>query len=124
MIYVSSTEKYLGVNFYQPPTNNLCQGKALICNNVKTAHYDTETISYLAMKIWQLIPDTIKNTDSLNMFQRNIKMWIPTACPCKLCNTYIQYTWVSFSFVYYCYYCYYCFFYPNMFDVFFIYLVN
>ena len=28
---------------------NLRQGKTLICNNVKTAHYGTETISYLAL---------------------------------------------------------------------------
>ena len=57
--------------------------KTLICNNVKTVHYGTEIISYRAPKIWQLIPDTIKNTDSLNVFNHNIKMWIPTACPCK-----------------------------------------
>ena len=69
---------------------NLRKGKTLISNNVKTAHYGTETISYLAPKIWQLIPDTIKNSDSLDVFKRNIKLWIPTACPCKLCKTYIQ----------------------------------
>ena len=44
----------------------------------------------LAPKIWQLIPDTIKNSDSLDVFKRNIKLRIPTACPCKLCKTYIQ----------------------------------
>ena len=69
---------------------NLRLGKTLISNNVKMAHYGTETISYLAPKIWQLIPDSIKNTESLNVFKRNIKMWIPTACPCKLCKTYIH----------------------------------
>ena len=69
---------------------NLRKGKTLISNNVKTAHYGTETISYLAPKIWQLIPDTIKNSDSLDVFKRNRKLWIPTACPCKLCKTYIQ----------------------------------
>ena len=79
---------------------NLRQGKTFICNNVKTVHYGTETISYLAPKFWQLIPHTQKNTDSLNVFKRNIKMWIPTACPCKLCKTYIQYV----GFILFCYY--------------------
>ena len=69
---------------------NLYTDKTLISNSVKTTHYGTETISYLAPKIWQLIPDTIKNSDSLDVFMRNIKLWIPTACPCKLCKTYIQ----------------------------------
>ena len=56
---------------------NLRKGKTLISNNVKTAHYGTETISYLAPKIWQLIPDTIKNSDSLGVLKHNIKLWIP-----------------------------------------------
>ena len=43
---------------------NLRQCKTLICNHVKITYYGTETISYLTPKIWQLIPDTIKNTDS------------------------------------------------------------
>ena len=68
----------------------LRQGKILISNNVKTAHNGTETISYLAPKIWQLIPDSITNTKSLNVFKPNIKMWVPTACPCKLCKRYIH----------------------------------
>ena len=38
---------------------NLRQDKTLICN-VKMSHYGTETISYLAPKIWQLIPDNKK----------------------------------------------------------------
>ena len=69
---------------------NLRQGKTLISNNKKTVLYGTETISYLAPKIWLLIPESIKKTDSLNVFKRNIKTWIPTDCPCKLCKQYIQ----------------------------------
>ena len=69
---------------------NLRQGKTLISNNKKTVLYGTETISYLAPKIWMLIPDSIKKSDSLNVFKRNIKTWIPTDCPCKLCKQYIQ----------------------------------
>ena len=39
---------------------NLRKGKTLTSNNVKMAQYGTETISYLAPKIWQLIPDNKK----------------------------------------------------------------
>ena len=60
---------------------NLRQGKTLVTNNIKTAKYGSETISNLAPKIWQLIPDEIKNTDSLIVFKLKIKLWIPTECP-------------------------------------------
>ena len=69
---------------------NLRQRKTLITNNIKTVKYGSETISNLAPKIWQLIPDEIKNTDSLNIFKRKIKLWIPPECPCKLCKPFIQ----------------------------------
>ena len=69
---------------------NLRQGKTLIANNIKTVKFGTESISNLAPKIWQLIPDEIKNTDSLNGFKRKIKLWIPTECLWKLCKPFIQ----------------------------------
>ena len=49
---------------------NLRQGKTHITNNIKTVKYGSETISNLAPKIRQLIPDEIKNMDSLNVFKR------------------------------------------------------
>ena len=67
-----AVEIYKALHYLSPPLmSKLFQlkdikynkGKTLICNNVKT-----EIISYLAPKIWQLIPDKIKNTDSLNVF--------------------------------------------------------
>ena len=69
---------------------NLRQGKSLITNNIKTVNYGSETISNLAPKIWHLVPDKIKDTDSLNVFKHKIKSWIPPICPCKLCRPYIQ----------------------------------
>ena len=55
-----------------------------------TVSYGTETISHLAPKIWEQVPDEIKNSNSLNTFKRKIKLWIPSSCPCRICKIYIQ----------------------------------
>ena len=39
---------------------NLCGGNKLNSNNIKSVNNGTETISYLAPKIWEQVPDEIK----------------------------------------------------------------
>ena len=46
--------------------------------------------SNLGAKIWDLLPEEIKNASSLSVFKTKIKKWIPKKCPCKLCQTYIK----------------------------------
>ena len=38
---------------------DFCKGNTLISRNVKTVCYGTESISYFATKIWELIPKEI-----------------------------------------------------------------
>ena len=49
------------------------------------ARYGTETISFLAAKIWTIVPQNIKNCTSPSFFKINIKKWQPD-CPCHLCK--------------------------------------
>ena len=58
--------------------------------NVKTAHYDTESLSFLGLKNWELVPLEIKSSHSLEEFKKKIKSWIPEYCPSKLCKTYLH----------------------------------
>ena len=55
----------------------------------KTVWYGTESLSYLAPKIWDIVPDDIKDSNSLPTFKSKIKQWIPSSCPCRLCKTYL-----------------------------------
>ena len=64
-------------------------GDKLNSNAVKTVNNGMESISYLAPKIWEQVPDEIKNSSSLNIFKAKIKTWIPNSCPCRLCKTYV-----------------------------------
>ena len=68
---------------------NLRGGKRLNSTNIKTVYYGTETISHLAPKIWEQVPEDIKDSSSLDIFTRKIKSWIPNSCPCKICKLYI-----------------------------------
>ena len=77
--------------FHESLTYNLRTGNHLTRRNIRTTHYGIETISNLGAKIWDLLPEEIKNASSLSVFKTKIKKWIPKKCPCKLCQTYIKY---------------------------------
>ena len=51
--------------------------------------YGTETISFLAPKVWALVPEKLKECSCLEAFKSKIRKWKPD-CPCRLCKTYLQ----------------------------------
>ena len=57
---------------------------ALVSFNKKTMNYGINSVSHLAPKIWDLVPEEIKNSKSLNIFEQKIKIWIPRKCSCTL----------------------------------------
>ena len=57
---------------------------------VNSVRHGTESISFLGPKIWNLVPSDIKLSQSLSIFKRNIKKWVPLQCPCRLCKIYLQ----------------------------------
>ena len=46
-------------------------------------------MSYLARKIWSLVPNATKSSKSLDTFKSKIRQWEPD-CPCRLCEAYLQ----------------------------------
>ena len=65
---------------------NLRQKSQFHIPPVRTVLSGTENTKYLGPKIWELIPDEMKELESLWEFKRAIKLWKPTSCPCKLCK--------------------------------------
>ena len=61
----------------------------LVRRRVKSVRYGTESITFLAPKIWEILPNEIKDSGTLQIFKSKIKRWVPVDCPCKLCKTYI-----------------------------------
>ena len=58
--------------------------------NVRTVSCATETVSFLGPKIWNIIPNDIKQAATLQEFKHKIRKWKPINCPCRLCKTYVS----------------------------------
>ena len=46
----------------------------------------TKCIAFLDPKIWEIVPEQVKQKESFECFQRCNKKWSPTNCPCRLCK--------------------------------------
>ena len=68
---------------------NLRKDTTFVERNISTMTYGEQSISYLAPRIWKLVPKDIKEIPTLKMFKHKVKSWIPEECPCRLCRTYI-----------------------------------
>ena len=64
-------------------------GKKLKVNHVETETYGKQSISYFGPKIWNSIPQEIKNVTNLATFKTKIKHWKPI-CSCRICKIYVQ----------------------------------
>ena len=60
----------------------------LYSKNPKTVAYGTESVSFMAPKIWSIVHQELKNSQSLYFFKKGIKKWKPN-CPCRLSKTYL-----------------------------------
>ena len=72
----------------RPPSNyNLRQNAEFRTPQVNSVYNGTESISFLGPKIWYMVPQSIKEKESLGEFKAAIKTWLPDNCPCRLCKT-------------------------------------
>ena len=63
--------------------------RTFTAKSVKTVYCGTESLSCLAPKFWELIPNNIKSLENLPKFKKAIKYWKPDVFPCRLCGLYI-----------------------------------
>ena len=57
------------------------------CNNFRIPFVG---IFFVGPKIWNILPDEIKQQTSLNSFKKSVKKWKPQDCSCRLCKVYID----------------------------------
>ena len=75
--------KYQGNYFLRNQRN-------FVIRTVKLVNYGLERVSFLGPKIWKILPNNLKNKDSIESFKMTIKEWKPESCPCRLCKKYLQ----------------------------------
>ena len=51
------------------------------------AAYGLRSLKCFALKIWNIVPIDIRNSDSLSEFATKIKSWKLVTCSCNLCRT-------------------------------------
>ena len=60
---------------------------------VKSVNYGLESIRFLGTKIWESLPNDLKNKESIKLiesFKMAINEWKSGSCPCRLCKTSLQ----------------------------------
>ena len=57
---------------------------------IKTVRYGSESLSYLGLRLWNILLDEYKKIQSVKDFKAKIRSWVPENCPCRLCKIYIQ----------------------------------
>ena len=51
-----------------------------------SVYFGSESLSSLAPKIWDLVPDSFKNENSLERFKNRIKTWTTDKSSCRICK--------------------------------------
>ena len=69
-----------GIQFEKPSINTVRNSE----------QFGSESTVYLGAKIWELIPENIKSSKSVDVFKSKIKKWVPEICPCRPCKTYVS----------------------------------
>ena len=76
------------LHFVNKP-DDLRNNRILIRKRNRTVFYGTESLSSLAPRIWELLPQSLKGKTELSQFKTKIKTWTTSQCPCRLCKKYI-----------------------------------
>ena len=69
---------------------NLWKNSSFYVKQVNSVYHNTDSLSCLSPKTWELAPEDIKQPESLDNFESKIKNWVNLTWPCRLCNIYLQ----------------------------------
>ena len=69
---------------------NLRNNNEFIQPRVRSIGNGTESVRFKGPQLWQTLPQTIRNSQSICQFKANIKNWYGENCPCRLCRIFIQ----------------------------------
>ena len=53
-------------------------------------YFGLKTISYRSPQLWSLLPEHMRQLNSLDQFKRSVSQWVCNTCPCRLCKVYLQ----------------------------------
>ena len=68
---------------------DLRKNNCIETRTIKSCKHGIGTVSNLGAKLWDILPENIKRTESLQDFKNKIKLWTLLHFPCKLCTIYV-----------------------------------
>ena len=72
------------------PRCNSRNPSQFIRDRANTTNNGIESIRILGPKIWDLVPDEIKQAGNLNSFKDKIRKWKIENFPCRFCKVFIR----------------------------------
>ena len=58
--------------------------------NVNSEHSGISSLRYMTAKVWDMVPNDMKNVNEIETFKKNIRKRKPANCHCKLCLDYVS----------------------------------
>ena len=72
---------------YIGPT--LRRSKDFLRPNVRNQKYEEKSLKRMGNVKWNLLPNEIKDVETLEEFKSKIRIWKPEKCPCYLCKDFL-----------------------------------
>ena len=72
------------VNYYLRTQNDF------IKPSTNFTRYGLKSLNGFALKVWDMIPDEIKSSSTVEIFKNKIRKWWPTDCDCHIYRAYIS----------------------------------
>ena len=69
---------------------NLRNRTDFVIPQVKCVNHGLESVRFLGPKLWERLPNDLKNKESVGSLKTAIRRWKPESYPCRLCKTYLQ----------------------------------
>lgn len=61
-----------------------------VLSGFNTTYFGLHSLKSFSLKIWNIIPDEVKNSLRLDDFKIRMQQWAPNNYHCKLCRSYTQ----------------------------------
>ena len=88
-VYKNLSPAIIADLFHVPQNNyNLRHNSYFAMPNIKSVYHGTESLSSFGPRIWNLVPEKLKQLVDIHAFKKEIRKWKPENCPCRLCKTY------------------------------------
>ena len=68
---------------------NLRNNNEFFQPRVRSVNNGTESVRFKGPQLWQMLPPTIRNSQSLCQFKTKIQSWNGENCACKICRVFI-----------------------------------